>query len=198
MAVRPAPNPSDNVNAPLNACPSDRRAARRLARTVRPVRSVPLAGPIPTAPVCCAPSPRSSAATAAARLTASPHRLAYTPGSFRCSSSAPRFPLGDGVVGTTHFPGRPGAAATYSNFNIRGDIAACTLPLAIVGSLYAQHRRIKSTRGCGGDETRDYTRDIGGVVFRVAPRSDACPRGDAETVLGDWLRGADRGRLLGF
>src|SRR5271169_6700856 len=102
MAVRPAPNPSDNVNAPLNACLWDRRAARRHARTVHPARSVPPAVPTPTAPVYCAPSPRSSAATAAALLTAGPHRLASPPGSLLCSSSAAPFPLGDGVVGTTH------------------------------------------------------------------------------------------------
>src|SRR5271156_3847066 len=102
MAVRPAPNPSDNVNAPLNACPWDRQAARRHARTVHPARSVPPAVPTPTAPVYCAPSLRSSAATAAALLTAGPHRLASPPGSLLCSSSAAPFPLGDGVVGTTH------------------------------------------------------------------------------------------------
>src|SRR5208283_1431787 len=102
MAVWPAPNPSDNVNAPLNACLWDRRAARRHARTVHPARSVPPAVPTPTAPVYCAPSPRSSAATAAALLTAGPHRLASPPGSLLCSSSAAPFPLGDGVVGTTH------------------------------------------------------------------------------------------------
>src|SRR5271155_350075 len=102
MAVRPAPNPSDNVNAPLNACPWDRQAARRHARTVHPARSVPPAVPTPTAPVYCAPSLRSSAATAAALLTAGPHRLASPPGSLLCSSPAAPFPLGDGVVGTTH------------------------------------------------------------------------------------------------
>src|SRR5271156_5230613 len=102
MAVRPAPNPSDNVNAPLNACPWDRQAARRHARTVHPARSVPPAVPTPTAPVYCAPSLRSSAATAAGVLTAGPHRLASPPGSLLCSSSAAPFPLGDGVVGTTH------------------------------------------------------------------------------------------------
>src|SRR5271168_3658005 len=102
MAVRPAPNPSDNVNASLNACPWDRQAARRHARTVHPARSVPPAVPTPTAPVYCAPSLRSSAATAAALLTAGPHRLASPPGSLLCSSSAAPFPLGDGVVGTTH------------------------------------------------------------------------------------------------
>src|SRR5208337_1776840 len=102
MAVRPAPNPNDNVNAPLNACPWDRRAARRHAQTVRPARSVPLAVPTPTVPVCCAPSPRSSAATAAALLTSAPHPLASPPCSLLFSSSAAPFPLGDGVVGTTH------------------------------------------------------------------------------------------------
>src|SRR5271157_1213737 len=118
MAVRPAPNPSDNVNAPLNACLWDRRAARRHARTVHPARSVPPAVPTPTAPVYCAPSPRSSAATAAALLTAGPHRLASPPGSLLCSSSAAPFPLGDGVVGTTHSqagrePRRPSQSSTF-------------------------------------------------------------------------------------
>src|SRR5208282_4024566 len=136
MAVRPAPNPSDNVNAPLNACLWDRRAARRHARTVHPARSVPPAVPTPTAPVYCAPSPRSSAATAAALLTAGPHRLASPPGSLLCSSSAAPFPLGDGVVGTTH-----SQAGREPPLPIQISTFGGTLPCSgwIVGCCYSNH-----------------------------------------------------------
>src|ERR1700676_2652152 len=52
-----------------------------------------------------------------------PRWFASPPHSLLCSSSAAPSHLGDGVLWPDPFSGRPGAAATYSNFNMRWGIA---------------------------------------------------------------------------